>query len=207
VASPSSSPQRHSPLEDVVGIASGAILFSVGLALLQAGNVLTGGTVGVTLLIVKHFGGNFGAIYLATGIPFILLAWWQKGWAFAVRSVLTLALVSFLSDVTPRMYSLHIINPLLATVVANILLGVGMLVIFRHYSSLGGFSVVGFLAQEKFNLKAGYVQLAIDATIFLVAFTTYSARLVLISLTGAVVLNITIALNHRGDRYVARSGD
>jgi uncharacterized membrane-anchored protein YitT (DUF2179 family) len=196
---------RHALFEDVVGIITGAVLFSVGLAFLQASRVLTGGTVGVALLISQHFGGQVGTIYLIVGIPFLLLAWWKKGWSFALRSVLTLALVSVFSDATPRLVSLHITNQCVAALVANVLLGVGMLVIFRHHSSLGGFSVVGLLAQEKLHIRAGYVQLSLDLVIFLIALATYSYRVVGYSVVGDIVLNITIALNHRTDRYLGQS--
>jgi uncharacterized membrane-anchored protein YitT (DUF2179 family) len=82
---------------------------------------------------------------------------------------------------------------------------VGVLAIFRHYSSLGGFSVVGLLVQEKFHIRGGYIQFGLDFVLFLIALTSYSVHVVLISLAGDVMLNLTIALNHRSDRYVAKS--
>ena len=81
-----------------------------------------------------------------------------------------------------------------------------MVVIFRHFSSLGGFNVIALLAQEKFGIRAGYVQLALDSLVLLVGLTSYSFNVVLISLIGAALLNISLAINHREDRYLGRSG-
>ena len=173
---------------------------------MHSSSVLTGGTAGLALMISKRLGSAVGTVYLLTGIPFLLLALWKKGWKFTLRSTLNLAFVSLLVNEMPKVFSLHINNKLFASIFANILLGVGMVVIFRHFSSLGGFNVIALLAQEKFGIRAGYVQLALDSSVLLVGLTSYSFNVVLISLIGAALLNISLAINHREDRYLGRSG-
>ena len=197
--------QRHSLFEDLFGIASGSILFSVGLSLMHASGVLTGGVAGLSLLIAKRLDAAVGTVYLLTGIPFLFLAFWKKGWKFTFRSALSMAFVSLLTNEMSKIFTLQIHNKFLATVIANILLGVGMVVIFRHFSSLGGFNVIALVAQEKFGLKAGYVQLVLDFLVLLIGFTSYSLYIVLISLIGDALLNISLAINHRSDRYLGHS--
>ena len=199
-------PVRHSTLEDLFGIGSGSILFAIGITIMHSSSVLTGGTAGLALMISKRLGSAVGTVYLLTGIPFLLLALWKKGWKFTLRSTLNLAFVSLLVNEMPKVFSLHINNKLFASIFANILLGVGMVVIFRHFSSLGGFNVIALLAQEKFGIRAGYVQLALDSLVLLVGLTSYIFNVVLISLIGAALLNISLAINHREDRYLGRSG-
>ena len=196
---------RHSIFEDLFGLLSGSILFSVGLSLLHASGVLTGGAAGLALLVANNTGGQVGTIYLLIGIPFFFLALWKKGWRFTLRSTLNVAFVSYLTNQMPKIFSLQVQNKFIATIIANVLLGIGMIVIFRHFSSLGGFNVVALLAQERLNIKAGYVQLGLDAVVLLIGFTSYSPRIVLISLVGDVILNMCLAINHRSERYVGYS--
>ena len=197
--------QRHSIFEDLFGLLSGSILFSVGLSLLHASGVLTGGTAGVALLVAGNTSAQVGTVYLLIGIPFLLLALWKKGWRFSLRSSLNLAFVSFLTNEMPKIFEFQIQNKFVATIIANILLGVGMIVIFRHFSSLGGFNVIALLAQERLSIKAGYVQLSLDAIVLLSGLSSYSPQVVLMSLVGCVILNMSLAVNHRSDRYVGYS--
>ncbi|MEI6407106.1 MAG: YitT family protein [Actinomycetes bacterium] len=197
--------QRHSFFEDIFGIVSGSILFSVGLSLMHSSEVLTGGVAGMALLIAKRLDAQIGTVYLLIGAPFLVLAFWKKGWRFTLRSALSMAFVSLLTNYMPKIFSLQIHNKLLATVIANILLGVGMVVIFRHFSSLGGFNVIALVAQEKFGFKAGYVQLVLDFLVLLAGLTSYSTYIVMISLIGDALLNISLAINHRSDRYLGHS--
>ena len=197
--------QRHSIFDDLFGLLSGSILFSVGLSILHSSGVLTGGAAGLALLIANNTGAQVGTIYLLIGIPFFFLALWKKGWRFTLRSTLNVAFVSYLTNQMPKIFVLQVQNKFVATIIANVLLGVGMIVIFRHFSSLGGFNVIALLAQERLNIKAGYVQLGLDAVVLLIGLTSYSPQIVLISLVGDAILNMCLAINHRSDRYVGYS--
>jgi uncharacterized membrane-anchored protein YitT (DUF2179 family) len=75
-------------------------------------------------------------------------------------------------------------------------------VLFRHGSSLGGFSVVALECQDRFGWRAGYVQLGCDAVVLLLSALVITPLIVLLSVAGAVVLNTVLALNHRPGRYL-----
>jgi uncharacterized membrane-anchored protein YitT (DUF2179 family) len=81
----------------------------------------------------------------------------------------------------------------------------GLLALFRHSSSVGGFGVVALIAQEQFKFKAGYAQLILDLMVMAIALFYYSPSQVFVSLLGVVVLNIGLAVNHRADRYLGYS--
>lgn len=196
---------QHSFLEDLFGVISGSVLLALGIALLHVSGVVTGGTAGIALIFAKKTHMEVGTLYLLIGIPFLLLALWKKGWQFALRSVVTLAFVSYLVNVMPRIVTLHAQNQWLVAIGANLMAGVGMVVIFRHYTSLGGFNVVAILAQEKLHWKAGHVQLAFDFAVILSSLSVYSLKVVIISLVGDGLLNLSLTLNYRSDRYVGYS--
>lgn len=196
---------KHSAFEDTFGIFSGSILVAVGIVMLQDAQILTGGVAGLALMISKIIDQPIGLIFLLLGIPFLLLALFKRGKIFTIRSILNLAFVAFLIEITPRVISFKPTNSIGTAVLANILLGVGMLVLFRHNSSLGGFNVIALIIQDTFKIQAGYVQFGLDLIVLMVGLTHYSLILVLVSLVGDLFLNLVLALNHRNDRYLGRS--
>ena len=73
--------------------------------------------------------------------------------------------------------------------------------LFRHKSSLGGFNILALIMQERFGIRAGYVQMSLDIIIVAASLTVVSPTAVLLSATGAVILNLVLAINHRPGRY------
>ena len=84
-------------------------------------------------------------------------------------------------------------------------MGLGLLMLFRHRASLGGVNILALYIQERFGFRAGTVQMAIDASIVLAAIFVVSPDKVLLSVLGAGMLNLVLAINHRADRYVGVS--
>jgi uncharacterized membrane-anchored protein YitT (DUF2179 family) len=193
----------HTIIEDILAILTGTITTSLGLFLLKSAGAVTGGTAGLSLLVSYATALPFPVLLLVVNAPFFALALWKKGLAFTVRTVITVGLLSLFSAIIPSLVSFEHIDPVFGILVGNLLAGVGMLILFRHGSSLGGFNVLALLMQERFGWRAGYVQMALDVTVVLVSFAVVSPWVVLLSALGAAVLNIVLALNHRPGRYVA----
>ena len=87
-----------------------------------------------------------------------------------------------------------------AALMGGALMGIGMLMLFRH-RLLGGINILALYLQDKHGLRAG-VQLSIDAVILLVALTQLPLDRVGYSVLGALMLNLIIALNHKPGRYI-----
>ena len=192
----------HTRVEDVAGIVTGSFLASLGLFVLAAGGVTTGGTAGLALLLSHGARWSFSLCFVVVSLPFVALAVRGKGWAFTARSAVAVALVSSFSALQPQLMGGLTVGPLYAALVGNLLAGVGILVVFRHRSSLGGFNVVALICQERLGWRAGYLQMALDVAVVL-AFAVVSRDLALslASAAGAVLLNLVIAMNHRPGRY------
>ncbi|MCV2393450.1 YitT family protein [Actinotalea sp. M2MS4P-6] len=193
----------HGRIEDVLGLLTGTWLASIGLYLLQSAHAVTGGTAGLSLLLHYATGVPVGVLLLVVNAPFFALAARRKGLQFTVRSLICTVGLSVLTSLQPAMLGPLNPSPLAAVVSGNLLAGVGILILFRHRSSLGGFSIVALIAQERLGWRAGYVQMSLDVTVVLASFTVAAAPVVLISAVGAVVLNLVLALNHRPGRYLA----
>ena len=193
---------RHSLLEDVFGLLTGTFVASLGIYLLKAAHAVTGGTAGLSLLLSYGTGWSFGLLFFLINLPFFALALRTKGLDFSVRTLVSIALVSGFASLHPLMLPLPELNPVYATVVGNLLAGVGMLMVFRHRSSLGGLNTLALIVQDRTGWRAGYVQLVFDVAIIALALLVVPPANVLLSAAGAVVLNIVLALNHRPGRYL-----
>jgi uncharacterized membrane-anchored protein YitT (DUF2179 family) len=195
--------QRHSLLEDVQALVTGTLLVSLGVALLGKAGLITGGTVGIAFLLHYLTGISFGKLFFAVNLPFYFLALKKMGWKFTLKTFVAVFLLSAFSELLPLVFRLEALNPLYAAVMGGLLCGVGLLVLFRHKASLGGINVLVLYLQERYGLRAGLVQLGLDAAILLLSIPKISLASVAISLLGAAMLNLTLAVNHRPGRYMA----
>ncbi len=200
---------RHTWLEDVAGLLTGAFLASVGLSLLDAGGVGTGGVAGLALLVARWVPVGFGVLFFLLSMPFVALAISRKGWSFTLRSAAALGAMVVFTKLQPLAIQLEHVDRLYAALVGNLCAGLAILILFRHGASLGGFNVVALIAQERRGWRAGYVQLALDSVVVASFFFVGSLSDVLVTALGAVMLNSILVMNHRPGRYtgaVVRSG-
>jgi len=196
---------RHSLAENVLGVLTGVFLASFGLFLLSTSGAVSGGTAGLALLLSYATPWTFGALFLAVNVPFFALAVWKKGWAFTLRTILTVSLLSAFSYLHPLVFRIDALDPVYGTLGGNLLVGVGLLILFRHGASLGGINILALVLQERAGLRAGYVQMAADVLIVGLSLTVVPWPVVLLSAAGAVVLNLVLALNHKEGRYLGRT--
>lgn len=195
-------PARHTWVDDSFGILTGTLVASIGVILLHAAGAVTGGTVGLGLLVSYATGAGFAWVYIALNLPFLALAWWKRGRNFTVRTVVSVLALSALTSLNSVMFAGLSLHPLYGVLVGNVLCGVGMLMLFRHNASLGGLNTLAMLAQEYWGLRAGWVQMVLDASIVLLSLTVAPLWLVGISAVGAVLLNLVLVVNHRPGRYI-----
>ena len=111
--------------------------------------------------------------------------------------------MSFLADRERELLGALDPEPLYAMVLGNLLAGAGILVLFRHGASLGGFNIVALMAQDRWGVPAGYLLLVLDVAVILGSLAVSSGTTVLMSAFGAIVLNLILAVNHRPGRYAA----
>ncbi|HCY64501.1 MAG TPA: hypothetical protein DHV59_17095 [Oxalobacteraceae bacterium] len=194
---------RHTLLEDIQALLSGTLLVSLGVALVGKAGLITGGVVGLAFLMHYATGIGFGILFFLVNLPFYWLALKKLGRTFVLKTFTAVALLSVLTEIIPRVLEIERVNPVYAAVTGGLLMGVGLLILFRHRASLGGLNVLVLYLQERYGWRAGVVQLAFDVVILLASVPMISAVSVGISLIGAVVLNLTLAVNHRPGRYMA----
>lgn len=195
----------HQPYEDVMAMLLGTLFVALGVTLYTQAVLLTGSTAGMALLLNYLTGWGFGVWFFAINLPFYYLAIKRMGWSFTLRTFVAIGLVSVFSELTQRWVTFESVPSLYAAVMGGALIGVGMLMLFRHRTSLGGINILALYLQQRHGWRAGYVQLGIDGLILLVALTQLPLDRVGYSVVGAVTLNLIIALNHKPGRYIGVS--
>ena len=184
-----SPPHRHTPIEDAQGLATGAVIAAFGIHILSVAGLITG--------------MRFGLLFFALNLPFYILSWRRLGPAFTIKTFLSVALTSVLSELLPAVIGFSHLDPLFASALGGLLLSFGLLALFRHRASLGGIGILAIYLQERFGWRAGLVQLGFDLSVLVSAFFVIEPKTVLTSMLGAVILNLFLTINHRSDRYIA----
>lgn len=195
-------PARHSAYEDLIAIVVGTMFVALGVAIYTKAVLLTGSTAGLALLLQYASGIGFWWLFFAINLPFYVLAVKKLGWAFTLRTFAAVTLVSVLTRLTSGLVSFSHLDPLYAAVMGGALSGTGLLILFRHRTGLGGINVLAIYLQDRFGLRAGYFQLAVDLAILSAAFFVIPLDRLALSVLGAVVVNMTLAINHRPGRYL-----
>ena len=116
--------RKHTWHEDLFGLATGVLLISCGIGFMEAGGLLTGGTVGLSQLFAKGTGISLSIIYILISIPFFILAIWKFGLSFATKSFINIFVLSYLVSLFPKVVTLDVSNQFAAAVIANTLAGV-----------------------------------------------------------------------------------
>lgn len=191
----------HSVIEDIFALVSAGLFVAFGVFLFQSQDLMVGGAAGLALLGTYAVDMDFGLLFFLINLPFYTLAWTQISKRFTFNTFISVTTVSILTEQIPAFVDISHINPFFAAIFGGILIGVGMLIMFRHSSSLGGVGILAFYLQSKFNIRAGSFQLTVDSTILLTALFFIEWHLVLISILAAICLNMVISLNHRPERY------
>lgn len=191
----------HNLRENLLALLLGSALVSLGVIFFNQVGLLTGGTAGLAIFITKVTDLSFGQVFFALNLPFYILSVARMGWRFTINTFIAVSIVSFAVDHLYHVIQIAEINALYAALLGGGLIGTGMLVIFRHKMSLGGFNILALFLQERFGVRAGKVQMALDCTIVVLSLFIVDVSLVLLSVLGAIVTNLILAMNHKPGRY------
>jgi uncharacterized membrane-anchored protein YitT (DUF2179 family) len=194
---------RHNLFDDAQAMLTGTVLVALGLVFIKQAGLLTGGTTGLAFLVHYFTGSNFGLTLFLINVPFYALAWFRMGRIFTLKTIISVATLSLLTETLPMLITLSWIHPMFAGAVGGMLFGIGILILFRHRASLGGFNILVLYLQERYGWKAGNLQMALDLSILASAALRLPWPLLAASILGAVILNFVLTVNHRPDRYVA----
>ncbi|WP_431261324.1 YitT family protein [Roseateles chitinivorans] len=193
--------RSHTAFEDAQAIFTGTLFVSLALILFAQVGLLTGGTAGAAFVLHYATGISLGKLFFVINLPFYWFAWTRMGREFTIKTFVSIALLSVLTEFSPQLFAIDRIHPAYAAVLGGALLGSGCLFLARHRASLGGATIVSLYLQKAKGWRAGKVQMAMDCAIVLLALTVVDVERVAYSVLAAVVMNLFIAVNHKPGRY------
>ncbi len=195
---------RHTLFEDAQALLTGTLLFGLAIVFFRQAGLLTGGTAGLAFLAHYAGGWDFGPLYFVINLPFYVFAWRALGWVFTAKTFVAVSLLSLYSELLPRWITITSLDPVFAAVMGGLLAGAGLLMLVRHRASLGGLGVLAIYLQDKKGWRAGHLQMIADVFIVGTALFIVDWHLIALSILGALMLNIVLAINHRPGRYFAQ---
>ncbi len=194
-------PPQHSLFEDIFALVCAAVLVGMGIYMMKLAGLLTGGTAGLALSVSAIAPVSFGQVFFVMNLPFYLLAIRALGWRFATNTLVAVTSVSLFADQLDHLIVFEQLEPVFAAIGGGVLVGIGMLITFRHNASLGGVGILAIYLQKRYGVRAGNVQMAVDCGIVLIGFFLVSFWLLALSIAGAIAMNTIIAVNHKPGRY------
>ncbi len=200
---PAISPSPHRLHEDVQALVTGTLFVALGVVFFREAGLLTGGTAGIAFLLHYATGWNFSLVFFAINLPFYWLAWHRMGRAFTFKTLAAVSLLSGFAEAVPHWLKIETLATPFAAPLGGLLMGAGMLMLFRHRASLGGFNVLVLYLQDKHGWRAGHLQMGLDCAIVVAALAFVPWPQIAWSVAGALALNLTLAINHRPGRYMA----
>ncbi|HJV40776.1 YitT family protein [Caulobacter sp.] len=194
-------PHRHTAIEDIHALLIGSSFIAVGLTLLKAAGLVTGGVAGVALIVSYLSGWPVGVVFFVLNLPFYVLAQRTLGWIFTLKTLATNLLLAAFAFAMPHWLKVTGVDPVFAAIFGGTIIGMGILALARHRSSVGGIGVLALYLQERRGISAGKVQMAADCVVVGAAFFTISFDKLLLSVASAVALSAVIIANHKPGRY------
>lgn len=133
--------------------------------------IITGGTAGLALLLHYITPLTIGSLIALINLPLLILGSKYLGKMFAIRTVITIILISLFVDFFAQIVKLEpfIIDTILSSIFGGIFIGVGLALVIKGNSSAGGSTIIARIISSKTEIKPAQVILVIDTIIILSA--------------------------------------
>ena len=192
---------RHSHFDDAHALFIGVLFCALGIYLLKDIGLVTGGVAGVALLLSYVSPLPPGGLFVVLNLPFLYFAWRGLGLPFTIKTLIATVAVGVGVRWLPGWLPLGAVNPLFVAILAGVLIGMGILALARHRSSVGGVGILALYLQERRGWRAGYVQMGFDGVILAASLVLFDVRTIALSIVTALATNLVLALNHKPGRY------
>ncbi|MFL9835266.1 YitT family protein [Chryseobacterium terrae] len=162
---------KHGPLftfSDIIYLVLGVISASFALkSFLVPNHFLDGGVTGISLLLHEVYHWNLGVVLLVLNLPFIILAYFQIGKHFAIRSFLTILLIIISIFFVPFPEVTH--DKLLVAMFGGFFMGIGIGLSMRGGGTFDGMEVLALLTFKKSSFSITEIILGMNVIIFIIA--------------------------------------
>jgi len=195
---------KHTPLEDAYAFAIGCSMIVLGIVLLKAVGLVTGGVAGIALLVSYLIPLPVGVLFMLINLPFFVFAYLGMGRVFMLKTIIVSLAIMALAVLMPLAVHIDYVQPLFAAVFGGTIIGMGILSLARHGAGAGGTGVLCLYLQKKRGINAGQTQLIIDAVIIAASGFVIPMDRLLYSIISAAAMSLVMMSWHRPERYIGR---
>lgn len=189
-------------------ITLGCAIYAVSLDMISIPNHLAdGGISGISLLLHHFWGINMGLSTLFLNIPLIILGYRFMGkrlLAYTIWGTISLSFFLWLWRLTPIITQVSLEHDLfLAALLAGILSGLGLGLVFRFNGTSGGTDILARVGQMKLGISSGKILLACDAIVLFASISYLDLKHMLYTLLASYILSKVMDAVQQG-AYSAR---
>jgi len=155
-------------LKNYAFIISGSTILALAVVgFFVSNHLITGGTAGLALLLHYITPLSIGMLVALVNLPLIIIGIKYLGKMFAIRTVITIVLISILIDFFAKVLNLQafIVDTTLGAIFGGIFVGIGLALVIKGNSSAGGSTIIARIVASKTEIKPGTVILVIDTII------------------------------------------
>ncbi len=156
-------------LKKLILVFIGLILTSFGIKILSLSLLTFGGTAGIATILTYTSDISWGMWFFIINLPFFVISIYQLGKWFTISSVLSITAISFIRDLLDLWIPPTDMNIWVSSILAGLLIGIGVTFVLNNGSSLGGIHILGIYLEQKLGLNRGVVIFLCDSLIILSA--------------------------------------
>ena len=180
----------------IVYIVVGNILIAFALStLLLENNIIAGGVSGIGIIFNHYFGLSISLSVGILNVCLFVLGFLFLGKVFAMTTLVSTFLFPFLLEFfeSQPVFHHYLNDPLLASIIAGCLIGIGVGLVLKANASTGGVDILAILLHRKFGAPVHIVLNITDLTILLFQFSFNDTTHVIYGIV--TVMMTTIMLN------------
>ncbi|WP_245648215.1 YitT family protein [Paenibacillus borealis] len=177
----------------ILKVLLGTFIVSIGILILKRSEIITGGTVGLSLSLSYWLGSSFSIMYCLVNIPFYVLSLFKMGWKFTVSTLFAVSSLSLMSAAAARLPE-FVLPGWFGAAIGGSIMGLGMAYLFLNGSSLGGSNILALFFHKKFGWNPGKVMFVLDGLIIAGSFYSIGLFKGVYSVLSIVILSFIIHL-------------
>ncbi|WP_227936243.1 YitT family protein [Alkalihalobacillus deserti] len=146
----------------------GLILTSLGLKFLAQHELTFGGTAGLATVLTFLSTWSWGVLFFLVNLPFFWMSFKKLGKWFTISSFMSIIGIAFIRDGLD-LIPFFSVPMWLATALAGLCIGFGVILVLNNGSSLGGIHILALYLDQKFKFNRGITIFVCDLSIVVFA--------------------------------------
>ncbi|PKG23853.1 hypothetical protein CWS01_09765 [Niallia nealsonii] len=171
----------------------GCFITALGLSILKASGIVTGGTAGLALSFSYLLPLSFPLLFAIINLPFFIISFKKMGKEFTFATMAAVCMVTLFSALLAKIHVAFSIHPLVGSVLGGIIIGSGTIILFMNGSSLGGAQILSITLQKQLNWNMGKTNFVFDTIVILIGVCSVGIIRALYSIISVLIISFMMS--------------